>query len=76
MREARVDRPNQRMIEFLTSQRIPVIDLTQPMIEYSATHNRVPLYIVGEGHWTAEGNQVVANLLAEWLKTEFFIENQ
>ncbi len=68
--QAQIDRPNQRMIEFLTAQNIPFIDLTQPMIAYSSARGRVPLYIIGEGHWTAEGNQVAGNLVADWLARE------
>jgi lysophospholipase L1-like esterase len=67
--QAQANRPNQRMTQFLKSHNIPFIDLTNPMIEYAATHDRIPLYIIGEGHWTAEGNQVVADILAEWLTT-------
>lgn len=69
--DAEPDRPNRRMAEFLTHQEIPFIDLTQPMLNYSAAHNRVPLYIIGEGHWTEEGNQVAAQVLAEWLQANF-----
>ena len=70
---AQADRPNRRMAEFLNNQQIPFVDLTQPLIEYSASHNRIPLYIIGEGHWNTEGNQVVADVLAEWLKTQFLL---
>jgi hypothetical protein len=70
---AQADRPNQRLAAFLRDQQIPFIDLTGSMIEYSAAHNRVPLYITGEGHWTVEGNQIAADLLAEWLQTEFLL---
>jgi hypothetical protein len=71
--DAQPDRPNQRMADFLMSQDIPFIDLTQPLIEYSAAHNRTPLYIIGEGHWNAEGNRVVADVLTEWLGLQFSI---
>jgi hypothetical protein len=67
--QAQANRPNQQMAQFLNSHNIPFIDLTNPMIEYAAAHERIPLYIIGEGHWTVEGNQVVADILAEWLAT-------
>lgn len=71
---ANLQRPNDRLAEFLNSRQIPFIDLTQPMIEYSTTHPNVPLYIVGEGHWTVEGNRLAAQVLYDWLRQ--FRENQ
>lgn len=65
--QAQADRPNQRLAGFLANEKIPFIDLTGPMSQHLAA-NHLPLYIVGEGHWTAEGNRVVADLLAEWLR--------
>lgn len=64
--QAQANRPNHRLAEFLNRQNIPFIDLTMPMVEHLAT-NSVPLYIIGEGHWTVEGNRVAAEILAEWL---------
>ncbi len=64
--EAQLNRPNQALAEFLNSQNVPFIDLTPPMIEYLAA-NGMPLYLLGEGHWNAEGNRVVADILAQWL---------
>lgn len=64
--EAQVDRPNRRLAEFLSRENIPFVDLTTPMTEHLAT-NGIPLYLVGEGHWTVEGNRVAADLLAQWL---------
>jgi lysophospholipase L1-like esterase len=64
--EAQLGRPNQRLADFLNKQNIPFIDLTQPMIEHWATQG-IPLYLLGEGHWTVEGNRVAGELLAQWL---------
>ena len=64
--EADADRPNRRMIDFLTSQNIPFIDLTPPMIEH-LSNDGTPLYFLGEGHWTTTGNRVAADILAQWL---------
>ncbi|MBN1219996.1 MAG: hypothetical protein JXM69_13800 [Anaerolineae bacterium] len=64
--KADINRPNQRMADFLSSQRIPFIDLTRPMIE-TLTHDGTPLYLLGEGHWTVAGNRVAADILAQWL---------
>jgi hypothetical protein len=70
--KAQVDRPNRRLAEFLSHQNIPFIDLTTPMIEHLAA-NSIPLYLLGEGHWTVEGNRVAADILAQWLaQNDFF----
>ena len=64
--EAQIDRPNQRLADFLNGQAIPFIDLTGPMIDHLAATG-LPLYLVGEGHWTAEGNRVAGETLSHWL---------
>lgn len=64
--EAQIDRPNQRLADFLSGQGIPFIDLTGPMIDHLAATG-LPLYLVGEGHWTAEGNRVAGETLSQWL---------
>ncbi len=66
--DAQADRPNQRLSAFLHNQNIPFIDLTPAMIEHLAT-NPTPLYILGEGHWTVEGNRVAGKVVAQWLTT-------
>jgi len=64
--QAQANRPNQHLAQFFNNQHIPFIDLTGPMIEHLAA-NQVPLYILGEGHWTVEGNRTAADILADWL---------
>jgi hypothetical protein len=71
--EAQIDRPNQRMAEFLIRQDIPFIDLTTPMINHQ-TANGTPLYLHGDYHWTVEGNHVVGETLAEWLADNFLFK--
>jgi hypothetical protein len=68
--EAEIDRPNRRLAEFLDAQNIPYVDLTAPLSERLAA-TRSPLYILGEGHWTVEGNRVAANILTQW-----FVDSQ
>ncbi len=67
-----VDRPNQRLAKFLNQQNIPFIDLTIPMVEYQVA-NGTPLYLIGDGHWTVEGNRVSADILAHWLNQNGFL---
>ena len=61
-----IDRPNQRMAEFLTEQNIPFVDLTPHMIDYQGNH-KTPLHFIGDSHWTVEGNRFVGESLSEWL---------
>jgi hypothetical protein len=65
---AHADQPNQRLMAFLHRENIPAIDLTPPMIARWQA-DKVPLYFPQDGHWTAEGNQAVADILTEWLIT-------
>lgn len=73
--EAQADRPNRRLAEFLEQQNIPTIDLTPAMIEHLAAH-QTPLYFLGEGHWTVEGNRIAAAILAGWLRQNDFFEGR
>jgi hypothetical protein len=59
-------RPNHRLAGFLSAKNIPFIDLTDPLMEYYTTQD-APLYFVGDGHWTIEGNRFVAETLMKWL---------
>jgi hypothetical protein len=68
--QAQLDRPNARLARFLQQQNISFIDLTGPMVEHAAATG-APLYIIGEGHWTVEGNRAAADILAWWLKQHY-----
>ncbi|MBN1995185.1 MAG: SGNH/GDSL hydrolase family protein [Anaerolineae bacterium] len=74
--EAQVDRPNHRLAEFFDRHDIAYLDLTTPMVDYSAANARVPLYFIGEGHWTVEGNRVAAETLFQWLMKNNFLETE
>jgi lysophospholipase L1-like esterase len=71
--QAQIDRPNQRLAAFLEQQDIPFLDLAPPMVDHLAA-NPSPLYFLGEGHWTAEGNRVAADALARWLVENNFFD--
>ena len=73
--QAQADRPNRRLAEFLARQHIPFIDLTPLMTKHLAAH-QTPLYLLGEGHWTAEGNRVAAHILAGWLRQNNHFESR
>ena len=67
------ERPNQRMAEFLQSKNIPFIDLTNSLVNQRASGVQISLPI--DGHWTKEGNRIVAETLANWLtEQELLIE--
>ncbi len=63
---AQIDAPNQRLTTFLQQQNIPHFDLTPPMAAQWAAVGQ-PLYFVQDGHWTATGHRLAADLLAAWL---------
>lgn len=71
--DAQLDRPNRRLAQFFNRRGIPFIDLTQPMIEHWAATG-TPLYLLGEGHWTVEGNRMAGELVAEWLARHNFLQ--
>ncbi len=71
--QAQADLPNRQLAEFLQGRNIPFLDLTGPMIEHLKA-NPAPLYIHGEGHWTAEGNRLAAELVAGWLAQNNFLQ--
>ncbi|MBN1995714.1 MAG: SGNH/GDSL hydrolase family protein [Anaerolineae bacterium] len=64
--QANINRPNQRLTEFFSSQDIPYIDLLEPILEEQMA-NDLPFYLEGDRHWTVEGNRAVAKILADWL---------
>ncbi len=59
-------KPNRHITAFLQSQNIPMLDLQQPMIDFTAATG-AELYLQLDGHWTAEGNRVAAQFMTEWL---------
>ncbi len=63
---ADINQPNRRLVSFLQSQNIPVVDLQQPMIDYTGATG-AQLYFPLDGHWTAEGNRLAAELIFGWL---------
>jgi lysophospholipase L1-like esterase len=60
------DLPNKRLVNFFNQHNIPFIDTTQPIIEQERV-SQLPLYLYGDGHWTAEGNRVMGEMIARWL---------
>ena len=70
--EVQANRPNERLAEFFKAAHIPFIDLAPPMHEYLAAH-QIPLYLIDDGHWTVEGNRVVADILGQWLAEQGFL---
>jgi hypothetical protein len=66
LRGAEPDLPNKTLTEFLQEQKIPVLDLQPPMLDYVREVRSVP-YLPNEGHWNAEGNRLAAELMYNWL---------
>jgi hypothetical protein len=72
--DAQADKPNQRLAKFLDRHSIAYLDLQPPMTEHLSAH-QTPLYILGEGHWTVEGNRVAAEIMGRWLIDDKVIPN-
>ena len=63
---AETGRPNRRLTEFLSAEKIPFLDLA-PLIRQHQAEWDEPLHYVGDGHWTIEGNRFVAEILSQWI---------
>ena len=59
-----VEQPSRRLREFLEGERIPYLDLLEPLRESEAQGRT---YISNNTHWNARGNRVAAEALARWL---------
>lgn len=64
--QAEIDRPTQRLGDFLNGQGVPFIDLGPPLIEVWRQTGE-PLYFLDDGHWTKAGHQAAADVLRAWL---------
>jgi hypothetical protein len=64
--ELQRDLPNQRLKAFASANTIQMIDLMPALIQ--AHRNGAILYNSQEQHWTAQGNQVVADVLVEYIR--------
>ncbi len=73
LREAEIDRPNRRLSNFFADQNIPSLDL-QPIIIDHMAQTKTELYWAIDRHWTAEGNEVVAEALFQWLVDNNLLE--
>jgi hypothetical protein len=62
-----VEQPSRRLREFLDSERIPYLDLLEPL---RAAEAQGRTYIPNNTHWNARGNRVAAEALARWLGEE------
>lgn len=74
LRGAEPDRPNRRLMNFFQNQDIPALDL-QPVIINKMNQTGTELYWTIDRHWTAKGNQVVAQALFDWLVSSGLVTN-
>ena len=64
--DADMNKPNQQLTTFLQSENIPMLDLQQPMVDFTSATG-AELYLPLDGHWTVEGNRVAAQFMTQWL---------
>src|SRR5262249_40982107 len=64
MRAATLDleQPSKRLTSFLAGHGVTVVNLLPEFRVYASAS--APLYLQGDGHWTAEGHRLAADLLA------------
>lgn len=60
--------PATRLENFLAENRIPVLNLTPIMLDWTYGHSDGRLYYAGDGHFTPDGHEVTADALAAWLR--------
>ena len=65
----RFDDLNEALIDFCGQHNIPIIDLT-PAIRAKASHETDPVYFTQDIHLNIQGNQLVAELLAQSLSRD------
>ena len=61
--ELDVDRPSHRLVSFLAAADIPYVNLLPGF--RARTAQLPPLYFTNDGHWTATGHRLAADLLAD-----------
>ncbi len=66
--------PNQRMGAFLERAEIPHVDLLPIFRESAAQAEQPPLHFRYDQHWTADGHDLAAAAIAEFLLTEGLVE--
>ncbi|MEX2207666.1 MAG: hypothetical protein WEF50_15680 [Myxococcota bacterium] len=62
-----VEQPSRRLREFLDGDRIPYLDLLEPLRAAEADGRT---YIPNNTHWNARGNRVAAEAISRWLGEE------
>jgi hypothetical protein len=61
-----ISAPNRAISGFLAHQNIPGLDLLAPFQGYAQTHPDL-LYFPKDGHFNAQGHQITAELICQWL---------
>lgn len=59
------DRPQKELTEFARSKGIPVLDTLPTLKKYPPMH-----VLLDQDHFSAEGHQIVAGLIADWINSE------
>ncbi|MEO8609488.1 MAG: hypothetical protein ABI690_16470 [Chloroflexota bacterium] len=60
--------PATKLETFLTENKIPVLNLTPDLLDWTYAHADGRLYYPDDGHFTPDGHAVTAEALAQWLR--------
>ncbi len=64
--------PNKLLLDFAAENQLTMLDLFKPL--YQANKKEAPIYDPLQQHWTAYGNQIVAEELVQFLKQKQLIK--
>ena len=64
--DADLEHPHQQLLALLAAAQIPTID-PNPTLKEAMRNESAPPYFRRDLHWTAQGNDVMAHFVAEWI---------
>ncbi len=67
-------KPAKHLIEFGKENNIPVLDLAPGLIEFGKSNPNRKLFFPKDGHFTALGNCVAANLIVKWIDPDSHVD--
>jgi hypothetical protein len=59
--------PNQTMTQLMAARQLSILDLQPYFVDYVKAGNELPYGKSGDFHWNVQGNQLAAQIIADWL---------